>query len=211
MRKVRTRDERYDRGRRRAQRRPRDPRAGRRGRGVLPGRRDHRAGAGGMIEHSGIAAVRVPIAGLTRVSHTVYETSTGHEFRFTPEGPEVTEAECHNCLEVLSIIDGDWFVASGSLARGMPADFYAQRGAAGEGARRQDGPRQLGRRPAPGAGRGRVPGQAEQARARAPARAQGRHAGRGGGPGARGGRQRPGRDRGADAGRATVRCWPRAS
>ena len=79
----------------------------------------------GLIEHSGIAAVRVPIAGLTRVSHTVYETRTGHEFRFTPEGPEVTATECHNCLEVLSIVDGDWFVASGSLARGMPADFYA--------------------------------------------------------------------------------------
>ena len=33
----------------------------------------------GLIERSGIAAVRVPIAGLTRVSLTVYETSTGHE------------------------------------------------------------------------------------------------------------------------------------
>ncbi len=66
-----------------------------------------------------------PIVGATRVSHTVYETSTGHEYRFTPEGPAVTEAECHNCLEVLSIVDGDYFVASGSLARGMPADFYA--------------------------------------------------------------------------------------
>ncbi len=80
----------------------------------------------GLIERSGVAAVRVPIAGLTRVSHTVYETSTGHEFRFTPEGPEVTEAEWHNCLEVLSIVDGDWFVASGSLARGLPHDFYAR-------------------------------------------------------------------------------------
>jgi 6-phosphofructokinase 2 len=80
----------------------------------------------GLIEHSGIAAVRVPISGQTRVSHTVYETSTGHEFRFTPEGPEVTESEWHNCLEVLSIVDGDYFVASGSLARGLPNDFYAR-------------------------------------------------------------------------------------
>jgi len=30
-----------------------------------------------------------------------------------------------NCLEVLSIVDCDYFVASGSLARGMPPDFYA--------------------------------------------------------------------------------------
>ena len=128
----------------------------------------------GLIEHSGIAAVRVPIAGLTRVSHTVYETSTGHEFRFTPEGPEVTEAEWHNCLEVLSIVDGDWFVASGSLARGMPADFYASVARLVKARGGRDGAGQLGRRPAPGAGRGRLSGQAEQARARAPARPQGR-------------------------------------
>ena len=126
MRKVRTRDERYEAG----------------GGGINVARMIRELGgeavafylAGGMtgqaleglIEHSGVAAVRVPIAGLTRVSHTVYETTTGHEFRFTPEGPVVGEAEWHNCLEVLSIVDGDYFVASGSLARGMPADFYAR-------------------------------------------------------------------------------------
>ncbi len=126
MRKVRTRAERYDAG----------------GGGINVARMIRELGgeavafymAGGMtgqaleglIEHSGIAAVRVPIAGLTRVSHTVCETSTGQEFRFTPEGPEVTEAEWHNCLEVLSIVDGDYLVASGSLARGLPNDFYAR-------------------------------------------------------------------------------------
>ena len=126
MRKVRTRDERYGAG----------------GGGINVARMIHELGgeavafylAGGitgqamegLIEHSGIAAVRVPVAGLTRVSHTVYETSTGHEFRFTPEGPQVTEPEWRNCLEVLSIVDGDWFVASGSLARGLPNDFYAR-------------------------------------------------------------------------------------
>ncbi len=125
MRKVRTRDERYGPG----------------GGGLNVARVVRELGAevvafylaGGitgqaleqMIERSGLAAVRVPIADLTRVSHTVYETSTGHEFRFTPEGPAVTAAECHNCLEVLSIVDAEWFVASGSLARGMPGDFYA--------------------------------------------------------------------------------------
>ena len=126
MRKVRTREERYDAG----------------GGGINVARMIHELGgeavafylAGGitgqamegLIEHSGIAAVRVPVAGLTRVSHTVYETSTGHEFRFTPEGPEITEPEWRNCLEVLSVVDGDWFVASGSLARGLPNDFYAR-------------------------------------------------------------------------------------
>ena len=125
MRKVRTRDERYDPG----------------GGGINVARMVRALGgeaiafylAGGLtgqaleglIEDCGIASVRVPIAGQTRVSHTVFETSTGHEFRFTPEGPEVTAAECHNCLEVLSILNCDYFIVSGSLARGMPPDFYA--------------------------------------------------------------------------------------
>ena len=160
----------------------------------------------GLIEHSGIAAVRVPIAGLTRVSHTVYETSTGHEFRFTPEGPQVTEPEWRNCLEVLSIVDGDWFVASGSLARGLPDDFYARVARMVKERGGRDGARQLRRRPAPRPERGRLPGQAEPARARASARPQGHDAGRRGGPGARGGRQRPSRDRGADAGRGRRRA-----
>jgi 6-phosphofructokinase 2 len=126
MRKVRTRDERYDPG----------------GGGLNVARVVHELGgeavafymAGGytgtalesLIELSGITAVRAPIAGLTRVSHTVYETSSGQEFRFTPEGPEVTEPEWRHCLEVLSVIDGEYFVVSGSLARGMPVDFYAR-------------------------------------------------------------------------------------
>lgn len=80
----------------------------------------------GMVEALGIAAVRVPIQETTRVSHVVLELSTGQEYRFTPEGPEVTEAEWQHCLEVLKIVDADYLVASGSLARGMPPDFYAR-------------------------------------------------------------------------------------
>ena len=126
MRKVRTRDERYDPG----------------GGGLNVARVIRELGgeavafylAGGitgqalegLVERGGIAAVRVPIQDLTRVSHTVFETSTGQEFRFTPEGPSVTEAEWQNCLEVLSVVDADYFVASGSLARGLPSDFYAR-------------------------------------------------------------------------------------
>jgi 6-phosphofructokinase 2 len=80
----------------------------------------------GMVEKLGIAAVRVAIGGATRVSQVVLEASTGQEYRFTPEGPEVSETEWRHCLEVLSVVDADYFVASGSLARGMPADLYAR-------------------------------------------------------------------------------------
>jgi 6-phosphofructokinase 2 len=80
----------------------------------------------GMVERTGLAAVRIPMAGLTRVSHVVLEESTGQEYRFTPEGPEVDEAEWRHCLEVLAVVEAPYVVASGSLAPGIPADFYAQ-------------------------------------------------------------------------------------
>jgi 6-phosphofructokinase 2 len=76
-------------------------------------------------ELGGEVAVRVPIPGLTRVGHTVYESNTGQEFRFTPEGHE---AELQHCLDVLSVVERDYFVVSGSLAPGMPVDFYARVG-----------------------------------------------------------------------------------
>ena len=80
----------------------------------------------GMVERTGLAAVRMPMTGLTRVSHVVLEESTGQEYRFTPEGPEVDEAEWRHCLEVLAVVEAPYVVASGSLAPGIPADFYAQ-------------------------------------------------------------------------------------
>lgn len=80
----------------------------------------------GMVDRLGLAAVRIPITGLTRVSHVVLEVSSGQEYRFTPEGPELEPEEWQHCLEVLAVVDADYVVASGSLARGMPADFYAR-------------------------------------------------------------------------------------
>src|SRR5688572_11192986 len=53
----------------------------------------------GMIEQLGFAAVRIPLTGLTRVSHVVLEENSGQEYRFTPEGPEVAEGEWRHCLD----------------------------------------------------------------------------------------------------------------
>jgi 6-phosphofructokinase 2 len=128
----------------------------------------------GMVEKLGIAAVRVAIGGATRVSQVVLEASTGQEYRFTPEGPEVSETEWRHCLEVLSVVDADYFVASGSLARGCPADFYARvaRGVKARGGRMVVDT--SGAALHLGAGGGRPPRQAEPARAGAAAPARGR-------------------------------------
>jgi 6-phosphofructokinase 2 len=77
-----------------------------------------------MVKRAGVRHWTVPVSGLTRVSHVVHELSTGKEFRFTPEGPEVLEEEWRTCLEQLTMLDFDYLVASGSLPRGVPEDFY---------------------------------------------------------------------------------------
>jgi 6-phosphofructokinase 2 len=68
----------------------------------------------------------VPIAGDTRISFTVFERKTGNEFRFTPNGPKLSEAELGACLDAIRAADYDYFVASGSVPMGAPTDILAQ-------------------------------------------------------------------------------------
>lgn len=79
-----------------------------------------------LLARAGIERRMIEIAGDTRISLTIVETSTGHEFRFVPEGPEVSAEEADAALEAASAIECDYFIASGSLPRGIPADFYAR-------------------------------------------------------------------------------------
>ena len=75
--------------------------------------------------------------GYTRVSHTVYERSSGKEYRFVPQGPEIHNDEWQTCLRELEGLEFDYLVASGSLPRGVPDDFYARMAGmvSGKGAR----------------------------------------------------------------------------
>jgi 6-phosphofructokinase 2 len=78
-----------------------------------------------LLTAAAIPKQRIAIQDHTRISHAVFEQSSGLEFRFVPEGPLVEEAEWEACLEALSDIHCDYLVASGSLPRGVPEDFYA--------------------------------------------------------------------------------------
>lgn len=78
-----------------------------------------------LAEHH-VATRPVSIEGNTRVSHAVFETSTGLEYRFVPEGPEMDSSEWARCLAILDDLDFDWLVASGSLPRGLAIDTYAE-------------------------------------------------------------------------------------
>jgi len=81
-----------------------------------------------LIEAERVPGVVVPILGSTRTSVTIDATGADAQYRFVLEGPELSEDEWRTCLDYvaqLATADG-LVVASGSLAPGVPADFYAQ-------------------------------------------------------------------------------------
>ncbi len=79
-----------------------------------------------LLALSGVATRALPIAGTTRISVTVHDAATGAEYRFVPEGPHLTAADVERLLSAVAQTEGDWLVASGSLAPGLPVDFYAR-------------------------------------------------------------------------------------
>lgn len=85
---------------------------------------------GALIEDL-LNAAHVPhrtlrVRGSTRISFTVFDQTAGVEYRFVPEGPQAEPQDWHNTLAILSDIEMDWLVASGSLEHGMPENLYAQ-------------------------------------------------------------------------------------
>lgn len=77
-----------------------------------------------LLDRHGLDRTRLDIADQTRTSLSVHERSSGREYRFVPEGPQVTRDEWEICLKRLADIDCEYLVASGSLPRGVPDDFY---------------------------------------------------------------------------------------
>ena len=80
----------------------------------------------GLLDLHQLVRSRVSIKGDTRVSTTVFETSSEREYRFDTDGPEVSPDEWQRCLDLLGQAECDYLVASGSLPRGVPDDFYAR-------------------------------------------------------------------------------------
>lgn len=80
----------------------------------------------GLIDLHQLVRTRIEIKGPTRIAADILEHDTNKEYRFTPAGPHVSEAEWSHCLDVLAEADCDVMVMSGSLPPGVPADFYAR-------------------------------------------------------------------------------------
>ena len=68
------------------------------------------------------------------MSLTVNDLSTRHEYRFVPEGPEVSEAEWRAALKAVEEEPGDWIVGSGELV-GKPVALFQTSATRGEFAR----------------------------------------------------------------------------
>lgn len=80
----------------------------------------------GLLDLHQLVRSRIAIAGPTRVSTAAFDTESGREYRFVPPGPEIAGHEWQSCLDRLSQVKCDVFVASGSLPPGVPEDFYAR-------------------------------------------------------------------------------------
>lgn len=79
-----------------------------------------------LLDGIGLARRTIPIADHTRMSLAVYERSTGHEYRFVPEGPLISAEEAAATRDAVLAQPYSWVIASGSLPRGVPADFFAR-------------------------------------------------------------------------------------
>jgi len=79
-----------------------------------------------LLDDLGVSRRVIKIAGHTRLAGIVFERSTGQEYRVTPPGPVLTEDEWQACLDLVSQMDTKYVVATGSLPRGVPNDFYGR-------------------------------------------------------------------------------------
>jgi 6-phosphofructokinase 2 len=79
-----------------------------------------------LLDEAGVPWQRIRIRGRNRVSVNVHDQQSGLEYRFVPEGPTVQPDEWAAALGLLETVEADWIVASGSLPRGVPVDFYVR-------------------------------------------------------------------------------------
>jgi 6-phosphofructokinase 2 len=78
-----------------------------------------------LLDEAAVPWRALPIRGRTRISVNVHDRHSGFEYRFVPEGPNIDAEEWRGALDALRNVEADWIVASGSLPRGVPTDFYA--------------------------------------------------------------------------------------
>ena len=79
-----------------------------------------------LLGREGVRRRVVPSAADTRIAFTVFERSSGLDYRFVSTDFAVNEEELKPCLDAVEAHRGRYVVASGSLPKGAPPDIYAQ-------------------------------------------------------------------------------------
>lgn len=83
-----------------------------------------------LLAEENVPGHAMAITGETRESFSVFESSSGRDYRFVLPGPTLSEAEWRTCLAEVDVLlkQGDvrYVVVSGSLPPGVPVGFCAQ-------------------------------------------------------------------------------------
>jgi 6-phosphofructokinase 2 len=81
-----------------------------------------------LLDEEGIRQHPVPVKGPIRENLIIEEKSSSDHYHFIMPGPQLDKSEWEQCLEELSSMQPkpDYIVGSGSLAPGVPEDFYAR-------------------------------------------------------------------------------------
>lgn len=81
-----------------------------------------------LLDQEDVGYLPLEVDGMTRQSVTIYEKSSGKQFRFGMPGPAFAEREWRRCIEAFSSAREfpQYVIASGSLPPGVPDDFYAR-------------------------------------------------------------------------------------
>lgn len=81
-----------------------------------------------LVEREGITSITTPSHVETRENFTVFEESTGEQYRFVLPGSALYRAEWEACLNKLNSLSKKpkIVVASGSIPPGVPEDFFAR-------------------------------------------------------------------------------------
>ncbi len=80
-----------------------------------------------LLQHEQVPAMVVPVSRELRENFIVMDEQSGLQYRFGMPGTELAETEWKAMLTAIeNLEDVEWIVASGSLAPGVPPDFFAR-------------------------------------------------------------------------------------
>ncbi|MDG2435558.1 MAG: 1-phosphofructokinase family hexose kinase [Polaribacter sp.] len=81
-----------------------------------------------LLQEEHVSVFSTPISIWTRENFAVFDMKTGLQFRFGMPTASFLEAEMKNIEQLIKeqVADGDIFVISGSLPKGLPTEYYSK-------------------------------------------------------------------------------------